>query len=232
MDIVDFVALNGRTTASEISDFLGLAKSSISDLVTTMIETGMLDRVRDHLIVGPFFTHLSNGFIGTRAPLEGLQRLWERQPVLHEHTLSVQSLIGHRSLCVDVHVGVHLLPMNPRAGSRAPIWTSAGGEPFLRSLPAADVLHALEVFASFGTLPVDTGDKVRTWVKTSSQSRQNELLPAATGNIELNVGITQSGGLPSALTLHLPPGLLVNVPVLQQSLAELAADLSHAPEGA
>ncbi|KQQ06051.1 MULTISPECIES: hypothetical protein [unclassified Rathayibacter] len=227
--IVDFVAFVGVATPAAISAHLGLAKSSIADIVGTMLDTGLLQKVGEGLIAGPAFSRLSAGFVGGSAPIENLRRLWQRHPVLHEHTISLQTLIGTRNLCVDVNLGIHLLPYNPRPGMRTTVWNGSGGDPILHSLSADEIISGVERFHAYTSLAPQARADLGDWVQEHARGAQTELLLSQTGNLEINVALAGSGAPPpSVLTLHLPREMHADFPSLRTALAQLAGRLAEA----
>ncbi|PPG53573.1 hypothetical protein C5C41_06065 [Rathayibacter sp. AY1E9] len=232
MAVVDFVSFAGVASPASISAHLGLAKSSIADIVGTMLDAGLLQKVGDGLITGPAFSRLSSGFIGGSAPIENLRRLWRRHPVLHEHTMSLQTLIGTRNLCVDVDLGIHLLPYNPRPGMRTAVWSDAGGEPVLHSLTAEQILSGVERFRAYSPLAPEALADLGAWVEMHATGAQSEPLLSQTGNLEINVALSAGQDPPpSALTLHLPPDLKADFASLRTALAQLAARLTSTGRG-
>ncbi|MBF4615928.1 helix-turn-helix domain-containing protein [Curtobacterium sp. VKM Ac-1376] len=221
MAVVEHVAFTGVTTAGAIADDLGLAKSTVSDLVGTMLETGMLRRSGNGLVVGEAFSRLSSGLTAGVVSLEDFRRRWQRHPVLHEHTVSIQSLVGTRSLCVEVNVGVHLLPLGPGAGMRSAVWTAAGAEPVLQCFTADELARSFDVFRGYS---VDD-QAVRAWATEHARGVQTRPAPAASGNHELSVRLSDGSVPLVALTLHLPPNLEVDGDRLRSALTQLAASL-------
>lgn len=224
VSVLAFLAQGGPASATEISRDLGLAKSSTSDLIGTMQEAGLLSRRVDDLSIGPLLGALTEGLVGDSGVLERFATHWPRQRTLTDHTVSVQSILGDRNLCMEVRLGRHLLPYTPRAGSRTTVWSEDGtGDAILRALMPADVERTMTAFAGFDETNPD--DQTRhSWLKANAVGRQDEPVIAATSNREFNVQLPHTEGRvpPVLLTLHLPPRLDVDVAPLRSALHDFA----------
>lgn len=223
--VLNFLAQQGASTATDIAHELDLAKSSTSDLLNTMLADGLLRKRRDVFDIGPLVTSLAAGFVGDADLIDRFVLLWPRQPLLAEHTVSVQAIVGTQNLCVDVRLGRYLLPYTPRPGSRTDLWSGGVGEPVLRSLSAPEVRRTMEAFAGFapGTL---AGDTAQAWVDKHARGHQPVPLMAKTGNLELNVALASGSSTapPTVLSLQLPPRLEGHMPPsLWSALEEFAA---------
>ena len=228
--VLEFLAHQGSASAAAVGDDLGLAKSSMSDLTNTMLADGLIQKRDNLLAIGPLFADLTSGFVADTDLLDRFAIRWQRQRLLSEHTVSVQAIVGSQSLCVEVRLGMHLLPYTPRAGARTDAWNGAVGEPVLRSLTAADLRRTLSTFAAFSP-PVtqETDRKRQAWLDRNARGSQRTSLIAGTGNLELSVALStpDSAVPPAALTLHLPPRLDGHVPgKLRTALEDFATILT------
>ncbi len=222
--VLNFLAQQGASTAAAISHELGLAKSSTSDLLNTMLADGLLRKRRDVFSIGPLVTSLAAGFVGDAELLDRFALLWPRQPVLAEHTVTVQAIVGTHNLCVDVRLGRYLLPYTPRPGGRTDLWSGGTGEPVLRSLTAPEVRRALDAFAGFA--PAPAAEAAQVWIDKYARGQQRLPLMSKTGNLELNVALPAvgTGAPPTVLSLQLPPRLEGHIPAsLSTALEEFAA---------
>ena len=227
--VLRFLADQGGASATAIADEFGLAKSSISDLVNTMLDEGLLQKREHQLALGSLFTELTAGLVGDTDMLDRFAIQWQRQRLLAEHTVSVQTIIGTQSLCAEVRLGMHLLPYTPRPGSRTEAWNGSTGEPALRCLAADDVRRTLASFAAFSPTPdAETQRARRAWIDRHARGSQRTPMVANTGNLELSVALTQQETVPPAvLTLHLPPRFEGYVsPKLRTAMEDFAAILT------
>ena len=232
--MVDALAFERKARPADLARAVGIAKSSASDLIGTLLAERMLSRRGEDLVLGTLFIDVAAGFVGDLSTLHGFGIGWERSPVLHDYTVTLHSLIGSHSVCVGVRIGSQVLPYTPRAGSRLPLWPTEGPEPVLRAVPRADVRRALTEF------PEKSSDDraVRAWAQAPKEealpgaSSRDEAVPmlSATGNLELNA-LVSSGrdrGGPVVVTLHLAPSAVVDAARLQVALDAFAYEL-HPP---
>ena len=140
--ILDAIATGDANTPAALSGALGLAKSSIADLVGALENDGLIGRsVEGHLHVGPRWAALSD-------PDEVVDRLLSacaRAPELDGHTVSIVHLFGNQIICLDVRSGRYPLPLTPRPGQRTMAEDSAGAIAILSSVPlseAAELVRA------------------------------------------------------------------------------------------
>lgn len=226
--VLECLTRQGAANLTELSHQLGLAKSSTSDLLSTMLQEDLVRKRGDEFILGRLLSELTAGFVGEEQILDRFAKDWSRQPILGEHTVSVQAIIGTHSLCADVRLGRYLLPYTPRAGSRRMIWDGKKGEPVLRSLPAESVLRTVDAYAEYD--PPRNPNDLRRWVQNNASGAQHTAMLASNGNVELSVAITpsHSHGPPVALSLHFPPRMRDAAShELRQALKDFARTVGH-----
>lgn len=226
MAVLAYLAQEGASTAADISKELGLPQSSTSDMVNTMLADGLLRRRQDLFAIGPLITDLAAGFVGDAALLDRFATHWPRHPELSRHTVSIQTILGTQSLCVDVRLGGYLLPFTPRPGSRSDTWKGSVGEPVLTCLTPEEAHSTLTAFGAFTAHGPDR-TAAEAWIGQHARGGQPSPLLAKTGNLELNVSLpATAGNPPTVLTLHLPPELGDPSGTLAQGLAELASTIT------
>lgn len=242
---LDAVAHQQRARPADLARTLDVPKSSLSDLVGTLLEERMLARSGDDLVLGTAFVEWAAGFVGSVAMLRRFGIGWERSAVLRDHTVTLQALIGSHSVCAAVRIGTRLLPYTPRAGSRMPLWPAEGPEPVLRVISRADGARILDAFAEGS--PDDAA--LRAWAHREPEAAAASPsgaaakgtpsvrltptgpAPSASGNLELNALVSRGeerGGAVVA-TLHLAPSHDADLRVLQAALDEFARDLRARP---
>ncbi len=205
--VLEFLAFNEVATPSTLSGELGIAKSSLSDILSTMLADGLIQKRDDGFVIGPLFGQLTRGFVGDTNLMDRFAVTWQRQRLLSAHTVSVQTIIGAHSICAEVRHGAHLLPFTPRTGLRNDLWHGPEGEPALRCLTAAQLQANSNAFAAFSP-PIDAAlaEARRLWIERHARGAQRIPFVARTGNLEFNVALSRSETMPPAvLTLHLPP---------------------------
>lgn len=227
--ILSFLAFRESATPTTLAFELGMAKSSMSDVLGTMLAEGLVQRRDDSFVIGPVFADLARGFVGETDVMDRFAIAWQRQSLLSEHTVSVQAIVGTRSLCTEVRHGAHLLPFTPLPGLRTELWHGAEGEPALRCLSARQIRLAMSAFDALS--PVDGRDVAEarsSWIDHHAVGGQHVPLVALTGNLELNAALTRKDALPPAvLTLHLPPHREGDVSVeLRTAFQDFAAQLA------
>ncbi|MEU0497567.1 helix-turn-helix domain-containing protein [Mycobacterium sp. NPDC006124] len=141
--ILDAVSSGAATTPAGLTGLLGLPKSSIADLVSTLEDVGFLTRrAAGALRAGPRLSNLSD-------PESLVHRLFRACtiPDLVGHTISLVRLFGDEIVFVDVHPGRLPLPLTPRPGQRAEAADCAGAPAILSALSADDAAAAVTAAA-------------------------------------------------------------------------------------
>jgi DNA-binding IclR family transcriptional regulator len=137
--VLDAVSSGAASTQAALSGLLGLPKSSIADLVSTMDDSGLIARaVAGDLHTGPRWSELSD-------PDAVVHRIFRACATtdLDGHTISLARLVGNRVVFVDVRLGRHPLPLTPRPGQRASAADCAAAAAILSSLSVADATTAV-----------------------------------------------------------------------------------------
>jgi DNA-binding IclR family transcriptional regulator len=208
--VLDLIAGRNDVTFSDVSRELMLARSSTSDLIGTMLNDRLIQRHDDGLAFGPLWLRCAAGLVSAGPVLERFVQEWDATPLLNTHTLSVQSLMGDQTMCIDVRMGRQVLSVTPRAGSRYPVWNGEAGEPILMRLSVPSIENSLSTFGGFCGVNEAVSRDILTWAAQHSTATASTapINRASTGNYEMSVMIAgdSSETMPTALTLHLPPG--------------------------
>ncbi|GAA1311612.1 IclR family transcriptional regulator [Brachybacterium tyrofermentans] len=207
LSVLEVTSRHEHTTPGVLAEELGLAKSSVADIVSTMVDQNLLRHHSDGLGIGRLFEELTSATLGSSQVLGRFASRWQRHELLAEHTVTVQSVVGTVSLCLEARHGSHLLPCTPRPGLRTDTWTGAEGEPILRALQVDDVLQSIESFELLGPeLSAHTRNTRERWIHENSRGGQTHPMLSSTGNLEMNVRVAlPEGAGPTTLTLHLAP---------------------------
>lgn len=202
--ILECLARQGAASLTELVQQIGLPKSSASDIVTTMITDDLVRRRGDTFVLGDTLGVLTSGLVGDARLLDRLAKDWPRQPRLGEHTVSAQTLIGSRTLCVDVRLGRYLLQRTPRPGSSHVAWDGEKGSPVLRCFPEGAVMRAVHTFQDHD--PTVNPETLSAWLKHSlpQHDEQPESVDSEDWQLSAAVPASTSAHPPVALTLHLP----------------------------
>lgn len=194
--ILDAIATGDANTPAALSGALGLAKSSIADLLGALENGGLVGRSVDgRLRIGPRWATLSD-------PDQVLDRLLSacaRTPGLDGHTVSIVHLFGNQIVCLDVRMGRYPLPLTPRPGQRTMAEDSAGAIAILSSVPVSAAAELVR--SATGHLGLSEEQVHQTLaLRRRQRSAVYESASAHTGRqFACAVPATRS-----ALTLHLP----------------------------
>jgi DNA-binding IclR family transcriptional regulator len=194
--ILDAIATGDANTPATLSGALGLAKSSIADLVGALENGGLIGRSVDgRLRIGPRWAALSD-------PDEVLDRLLSacaRAPGLDGHTFSIVHLFGNQIICLDVRSGRYPLPLTPRPGQRTMAEDSAGAIAILSSVPLSEAAELVRSATGHLGLSEEQVDQTLA-LRRRQRSAVYESASAHTGR-QFACAVP---GTRSALTLHLP----------------------------
>jgi DNA-binding IclR family transcriptional regulator len=194
--ILDAISSGHADTPAALSEALGLAKSSIADLVAALEDESLIGRSVDgHLHIGPRWT----AFPDPDAVVHRLFRACARTPDLDGHTVSVVQLFGNQIICLDVRPGRHPLPLTPRPGQRTMATDTAGAIAILSSVPLSAAAELVRVAAGHLSL---TDEQVEHTLALRRIQRKGvyESESTQTGR-QLACAVV---GTRLALTLHLP----------------------------
>ena len=193
--ILEAVSSGSAATPAALSAMLGLPKSSIADLLSTLDDIGFVTRGADGgLHTGARWSDLSD----PDAVVHNLFRACAT-PDLDGHTISLVQLFGNQIVFVDVHLGRLPLPLTPRPGQRAEAAACAGAAAILSSMRLDEAADAVSSAAAHLGL---TDDDVRHCLSLRLPRRRAvyESLSPVTGR-QLACSVV---GTRYALTLHVP----------------------------
>jgi DNA-binding IclR family transcriptional regulator len=194
--IVDAISSGNADTPAALSGALGLAKSSLADLVGALEEANLISRGADgRLHTGPRWAALSD----PDAAVDRLFHACARTPDLDGQTLSVVRLFGDHVICLDVRPGRHPLPLTPRPGQRTKATDAAGAVAILSELPsatAADMVHAVAAHLGLSEAQVEHTLALR-------RKQRSGLYESRSTHIGRQFACAVPGTR-LALTLHLP----------------------------
>jgi DNA-binding IclR family transcriptional regulator len=156
LDLFELLALWGRPMSHmEISEQLGIPKSSLTNLLQTLIHRGYLSfgRIDRTYALGPSVVALAS----QQSRMRGLQDM--ARPVLEELTRqtgessALNMLRGDESVVVATVLGPHRLVSHMREGDAAPLYATSGGKVLLAYLPEGMRREYLERVLFEGLLP-------------------------------------------------------------------------------
>ena len=193
--ILDAVSSGAASTPAALIAMLGLPKSSIADLLSTMQEAGFIDReAGGGLRTGTRWSDLSD----PDAMVHNLFRACAT-PDLDGHTISLVQLFGNQVVFVDVHLGRLPLPLTPRPGQRADAEACAGAAAILSSMPLEEAADAVTVAAAHLGL---THDDVQRCLRLR-HPRRRKVYESHSPHMGRQFACSVAGTR-YALTLHVP----------------------------
>lgn len=141
--VLDAVSAGTARTPAALITMLGLPKSSVSDLLSTLEDVGFLARGADGLHAGARWSSLSD----PDAVADNLLRACATTD-LEGHTISLVQLFGNQVVFIDVHLGRLPLPLTPRPGQRIGAAACAGAVAILSSMSNDEALHTVSTAAA------------------------------------------------------------------------------------
>jgi DNA-binding IclR family transcriptional regulator len=194
--ILEAVSSGGAETATALSVALGLAKSSLADLLGALEDEHLIGRSPEgRLHIGPRWAAFSD----PDAAVDRLFRACGRTPELDGHTISVVQLFGNQIICLDVRPGRHPLPLTPRPGQRTKATDTAGAIAILSALP---ILAATETISAAADHLALTSEQIEDTLALRHKQRSGIYKSHSTHTGRQFA--CPVAGTRLALTLHLP----------------------------
>ncbi|MDX1888970.1 helix-turn-helix domain-containing protein [Mycolicibacterium sp. 050158] len=193
--ILDAITSGVATTPAALSGVIGLPKSSVADLLSTMEDVSLIGRDRDGgLHAGPRWAELSD-------PDAVAHRVFRACATtdLDGHTVSLTRVFGNQVVFVDVRPGRHPLPLTPRPGQRASALACAGAVAILSTMTAAEAAEALR--SATAHLGLTEEDVARCLAVRLPRRRRVYATHSARVGHQLACAVS---GTRLALTLHVP----------------------------
>ncbi|MET0454153.1 MAG: helix-turn-helix domain-containing protein [Mycobacterium sp.] len=193
--VLDAVSAGTARTPAALIGKLGLPKSSISDLLSTLEDVGFIARGTDGgLHAGARWSALSD----PDALAHNLFRACAT-PDLEGHTVSLVRLFGNQVVFVDVHLGRLPLPLTPRPGQRANAAACAGASAILTSMPSGEAADAVWAVAAHLGL---TAEEVHLCLHLR-HARKRKVYESSSPPMGRQLACSVAGTR-YALTLHVP----------------------------
>ncbi|MBN3453506.1 helix-turn-helix domain-containing protein [Mycobacterium sp. DSM 3803] len=127
-------------TVPELARRLGTAKSSVSDLVSTLLEEGAVTRDEQATVrLGARIPEIARGFVGGSRLIDEFRGACSRVTELNGAAIVLAVLVGGDIAHVAVREGDRPLPLTLTPGMRLPAWSTATGIALLSHLPDAVV---------------------------------------------------------------------------------------------
>jgi DNA-binding IclR family transcriptional regulator len=129
----------GPLTLARLSSDLGLPKSSVHGLLSTLVSFGYLRRQPDGAyLIGPRVMGLAEAFVSGTDVAQEFAALWDRGDA-PEETVVLSVLSGTEALYVAVRNSARPLGLAFNVGMRLPAYLSGSGKAMLAFLPTDEV---------------------------------------------------------------------------------------------
>ena len=127
-------------TLARLSSELGLPKSSVHGLCTTLVSFGYLRRQADGtFLIGPRVMGLAEAFVAGTDVAQEFNALWAASGMTPEETVLLSVLSGNEALYVSVRNSARPLGLAFNVGMRLPAYLSGSGKAMLAQLPGDEV---------------------------------------------------------------------------------------------
>ena len=130
----------GPLSLARLAGDLGLPKSSVHGLCSTLVSFGYLRRQPDGAyLIGPRVMGLAEAFVSGTDVAQEFAALWSDRGDAPEETVVLSVLSGTEALYVAVRNSARPLGLAFNVGMRLPAYLSGSGKAMLAFLPAAEV---------------------------------------------------------------------------------------------
>jgi DNA-binding IclR family transcriptional regulator len=145
VDLLDAVAAATEPLGiSELSRRLGLSKSSVHGLATTLVHCGLLERAPNGgLSIGPKSIAWAGAFSERSNLVSAFGEIARDFAPLAEETVMLSVLDGAQVFYLACRHGSKPLAVNFRVGGRFPAWCTSTGKAMLATLPPAQARATL-----------------------------------------------------------------------------------------
>lgn len=205
--VMTTLAARGALTGAALSKLLGLQKSSIADVCSSLMAEGMVLRRRDGTyILGPRLEEFGASLGGNSRLFELFDRSLAQETRLEGMTVTLDALQGAETVCMAARLGRVPLPSTPRPGMRTQDLAGAAGSAILGTAPQDALRDMLDRFASHQSLSPELIDGLLS--KSNTHQPSLCVAQAATGAWHLAVGVPSTAEQPlfCAVVVHLPAG--------------------------
>ncbi len=153
-DVLDLLADVGEPlSGSEIARRIGRAKSTVSNIVAALEQTGLVERSGNSYQLGRKLVELAGAYLAQTDLVAEFHRVCRSLPVAKEETLSLSSSQGGEILYLAHHNGSQPVRWFANVGARLPIIGTAMGVAMLSTF---DEQELAEFFESVTDYPAPT----------------------------------------------------------------------------
>ncbi|MDF2443369.1 MAG: IclR family transcriptional regulator, blcABC operon repressor [Subtercola sp.] len=145
--ILEHVAQHGASTVSDIADRTGIARSSGSDLCSSLEAEHFLKRQPDgRFVLGRTLSAAARGFTAGIPVADEFVATCEKIDALAGITVTFDTLYADEVLCVAVRHGRLNIPLTPRPGRRLALARSSAGRSLLAVVSVDDLRRHFAAF--------------------------------------------------------------------------------------
>lgn len=233
VSILDELAGRRSLSLAELASRVSLAKSSVFDVCSALVEAGLIQRSSDSSYgLGPRVMTLAGGFSPAAAVVEGFASYPLDDTALDGHTLSIASMQGAEILTLNVRLGRHPLSLTPRPGARSVLTSTVAGVTILRALPMEAVADELDSFGPHQGLSPEHRERILQLARGHEGRACDDAQNQGHSHCAAYVDLPHHHSL-TAVVLHLPVSRdrFVDVGELEAGLSAFTASLTaqHSP---
>lgn len=180
-------ARGGPVTVTEIAGSLGLAKSSVSNLMSTLESARMVRRVSHGWVLGYKVLELGQSMLSSTTLVAEFTRITASLPTLRHDTALLAVLDGMEVIYLARHDGTQPIRLASDIGKRMPAPVTALGKAMLASLPEEELDARLD---RIGALPRPTKRSHRTVADLRKDLAQIRLRGYSIDDEQNTIGVT------------------------------------------
>ncbi len=227
VQILDLLAASGEALSlAEITQRVGLPKSSVLALCTSLVSTNLARRTEQGYALGPQVLDWAHTYLNTTDITKEFVRTTDELGTLRKEGVVLAVLDGTDSVYVGCRVGVQPLGVTYRIGMRLPAHCTASGKALLSTLPDA----RLRELYGMGALPALTPHSHTDLAGLSRDLAEVRRQGYAVDREETRQGMVCIGApIFDATGSHAVAAVAVSTLAIQAAghLAELAASVSE-----
>lgn len=158
--ILDQLAAESPLGTSELARRLGLPKSSISNILGAMDQTGLIERVDQSYTLGRKLVELAGKYLADHSPVSMFQSAAKELAIASDETIVFAELDDTEIIYLARHYGSQPIRLAGDVGSRMPAVVTALGQAMLSQLPPSELEDRLSRVA---TLPQLTNNSYKSF---------------------------------------------------------------------
>jgi DNA-binding IclR family transcriptional regulator len=175
LDVLAADSLADPSTPTQLSDLarrLGLPKSSVANICTALLESGLIRRVGSGFGLGRRLAELGGAYLATVDQVQAFTELMDQLAVASEETAHLAILDGLDVIYLARHDGRQTIRIASEIGRRLPASCTALGKAALASLPAEELALRLRGVEQLPTLTARSHRQVAALLDDLDEVRQ------------------------------------------------------------